>query len=56
MEPEDARKVLEMCQAVFASKGRVAPWPIEFRARHKSGAALWLECKPTLAVDPATGR
>lgn len=56
MEPEDAEKVLAMCQAVFGSKGQVAPWPVEFRARHKDGHALWLECKPMLAADPITGR
>jgi PAS domain S-box-containing protein len=56
MEAEDGQKVLDMCQAVFASKGKIAPWPVEFRARSKSGEALWLECKPTLAVDPVSGR
>ena len=56
MEPEDAARVLEMCQVVFASKGKLAPWPVEFRALRKSGEAIWLECKPTLAVDPVTGR
>jgi PAS domain S-box-containing protein len=55
MEPEDSQRVQAMCQAVFASKGKVSPWPVEFRARHKTGAEIWLECKPTLAVDPATG-
>ena len=55
MHPEDGPKVLEMCQAVFASKGKVTPWPVEFRARHKAGHEIWLECKPTLAVD-ANGR
>jgi PAS domain S-box-containing protein len=56
MHPEDGGKVRDMCQAVFGSKGRMAAWPIEFRARHKSGDLLWLECKPTLCVDPVTGR
>jgi PAS domain S-box-containing protein len=56
MEPEDGEKVLAMCQAVFRSKGEVAPWPVEFRARHKAGQELWLECKPMLAADPLTGR
>jgi len=56
MEPEDGEKVLAMCQAVFRSKGKVAPWPVEFRARHKEGRELWLECKPTLASDPDTGK
>jgi PAS domain S-box-containing protein len=56
MHPEDGKKVRDMCQAVFGSKGRMAAWPVEFRARHKSGAELWLECKPTLCIDPLTGR
>jgi PAS domain S-box-containing protein len=56
MEPEDGQRILEMCQTVFASKGKVAPWSVEFRAKHKDGRELWLECKPTLAVDPITGR
>jgi len=55
-EPEDSQKILEMCQTVFASRGAIAPWPVEFRARRKTGEEIWLECKPTLAVDPATGR
>ncbi len=55
-DPEDNQKILEMCQAVFASKGAIAPWPVEFRARRKTGEDIWLECKPTLAVDPKTGR
>jgi PAS domain S-box-containing protein len=56
MHPEDAAKVLEMCRAVFASKGKLAAWPVEFRAKHKDGRDLWMECKPTLNVDPVSGR
>ena len=56
MHPEDAEKVRRMCHAVFVSKGAIAPWPVEFRLRTKDGRAIWLECKPTLAVDSATGR
>jgi PAS domain S-box-containing protein len=56
MEPEDGETVLAMCQAVFRSKERLAPWPVEFRARHKDGRELWLECKPTLSADPVTGK
>ncbi len=55
MHPDDAAKVTAMCQAVFASRGRLAAWPVEFRATHKDGRELWLECKPTLTIDPATG-
>jgi PAS domain S-box-containing protein len=56
MHPEDGQKVLAMCQAVFASKGKIAPWPVEFRATHKDGRPIWLECKPSLALDADTGR
>jgi len=56
MHPDDAPKLLAMCQAVFDSKGAIAPWPVEFRSTHKDGRPLWLECKPTFARDPATGR
>jgi PAS domain S-box-containing protein len=56
MHPDDALKVLEMCQAIFASKGVLAPSPVEFRAQHKSGHEIWLECKPTLAKDPVSGQ
>ena len=55
-DPEDNQKILAMCQTVFTSKGAIAPWPVEFRARRKTGEEIWLECKPTLAVDPKTGR
>jgi PAS domain S-box-containing protein len=56
MGDDDARKVRAMCQAAIASKGLLAAYPVEFQARHKSGEMLWLECKPTLAVDPVSGR
>ena len=55
MNPEDAEKVLAMCRAVFDSRGKIAPWTVEFRARHKSGQSIWMECKPTLVAD-ASGR
>jgi len=56
MHPEDAEKVRAMCRTVLESKGAIAPWSIELRAQHKDGRALWLECKPTPAIDPDTGR
>jgi PAS domain S-box-containing protein len=56
MHPEDAETVQAMCAAVFQSKGRIAPWTVEFRATHKSGQPIWMECRPTLVADPATGR
>jgi len=55
MEPDDAKAVRAMCQTVLASKGKVAPWTVEFRALHKSGARIWLECKPTPVAD-ASGK
>ena len=56
MHPDDAKKVSDMCQAVFASKGEIPPWPIEFRTQTKAGRPIWLECKPILSRDPASGR
>ena len=56
MHPDDALKVLAMCQAMFASKGVLAPSPVEFRGKHKLGHEVWLECKPTLTRDAASGK
>lgn len=56
IQAEDAYKVFDMCKTVLASKGKIAPWSVEMRARHKSGAEIWLECKPTPAIDLTTGR
>jgi PAS domain S-box-containing protein len=56
MEPVDAAKVFRMCQAMITSKGAIASWPVEFRARHKEGHEIWLECKPALTLDPVSGR
>ena len=56
MLPADARAMEAMCLAVFESKGRIDPWPIQFRTRHKDGHEIWLESRPCLYVDPITGR
>lgn len=56
VHPEDADTIRVMTTTVFGSKGKVAPWPIEFRAIHKNGKQLWLESKPCLVRDPDTGR
>ena len=56
MGPEDSEKVAAMCRTVLRSRGKIAPWPVEFRARRKDGAELWLECKPTFTADPITGK
>lgn len=56
MPLEDAQPLRAMVEACFASRGALAPSSVEFRAKHKDGRDLWLECKPTLAVDPVTGR
>ena len=56
MVPEDAERVLAMCQKVFLSKGAVEPWAVEYRAHNKAGELIWLESKPTLVTDPASGQ
>ena len=55
MDSEDAEKVQAMCRAVLDSKGAIAPWTVEFRATHKSGARIWMDCRPTPVIDPVTG-
>ena len=56
MHVDDAERMRAMCQTVYQSQGAIAAWPIEFRAVHKSGRPIWLESKPILVTDPATGR
>ena len=56
IEPEDYARIVAMCETVFASHGKIAAWPVEFRARNKVGEEVWMEGKPTLALDPTTGR
>jgi PAS domain S-box-containing protein len=46
MHPDDASKVRAMCQAVFASKGSLAPWPVEFRARHRRAISSGSNASP----------
>jgi PAS domain S-box-containing protein len=55
MHPDDVAAVARMSNAVKSSQGTTPSWPVEFRARHKSGAEIWLESRPTYVADPATG-
>jgi signal transduction histidine kinase/CheY-like chemotaxis protein len=41
--------------AQLAWRGALAPKSIEYRARHRDGHELWLEGRPTFAIDPVTG-
>ncbi|WP_309644179.1 ATP-binding protein [Phenylobacterium sp.] len=55
MHPEDGPKLRSMCEAVIASRGAITPWPVEYRSRRADGTKIWLESKPGLVIDPATG-
>jgi PAS domain S-box-containing protein len=51
---EDAAGVEGAMLAQLASRGVLAPKSIEYRARHRDGHELWLEGRPTFAVDPVS--
>ena len=53
---EDAGAVLAVVRAQFESRGRIPPVRVEYRSRHKDGREIWFEARPTLVLDPATGR
>jgi PAS domain S-box-containing protein len=55
IHPDDVAAVVKMSGAVKVSRGATPSWPVEFRARHKSGAEIWLESRPTYVTDAATG-
>ncbi len=52
---EDAARVEGAMLAQLAWRGTMAPKSIEYRARHRDGHLIWLEGRPTFAIDPATG-
>jgi PAS domain S-box-containing protein len=52
---EDAPRVEAALLAQLAWRGGLAPKSIEYRARHRDGHELWLEGRPTFAVDPVSG-
>jgi len=56
IHPEDAEAVQQAVQAQIESRGTAQPERVEYRSRHKDGREIWFEARPTLALDPATGR
>jgi PAS domain S-box-containing protein len=56
IHPDDLTALVHMCEEIVASKGAVPARPLEFRATHRSGEALWLESKPAYLADPVSGR
>ena len=53
---EDAESVLAAVRAQFESRGHAAPVRVEYRSTHKDGREIWFEARPTLVLDPVTGR
>jgi len=51
----DAARVEDAMLAQLTWRGALAPRTIEYRARHRDGHELWLEGRPTFAIDPVSG-
>jgi PAS domain S-box-containing protein len=49
---EDAPLVEAATRAQLEARGNLTPQSIEYRVRHRDGHELWLEGRPTFAVDP----
>jgi PAS domain S-box-containing protein len=56
VHPDDVAHVQQACQALFSNREAPAPVYLEYRAVRKDGAVVWLESRPVLSRDPATGR
>ncbi len=52
VHPDDRDRVKQEIAVALTS---AAPKPIEHRHICKDGRVIWMECRPTLAHDPATG-
>jgi PAS domain S-box-containing protein len=55
VHPDDAHRVEASQLRQLAGRGVFAPEPIEYRVVHSDGRELWLEGRPTFALDPETG-
>ncbi len=53
---DDFEAIRSAVRGQFESRGRAAPTRVEYRSRHKDGREIWFEARPTLALDPLTGR
>ncbi len=53
---DDIAAVQAVVRAQFESRGRAPPMRVEYRSHHKDGREIWFEARPTLALDPVTGR
>jgi PAS domain S-box-containing protein len=56
VHPDDVAHVQEVCQALFGSREAPPKVYLEYRAMRKDGGVVWLESRPVLSRDPATGR
>ena len=53
---DDVEAVQTVVRTQFESRGSTSPVRVEYRSRHKDGREIWFEARPTLVLDPATGR
>ncbi|MDQ0465482.1 PAS domain S-box-containing protein [Caulobacter ginsengisoli] len=56
VHPDDVEHVQRICRALFANRDAPPKVYVEFRANRKDGGVVWLESRPVLSRDPATGR
>ncbi|ALL12963.1 PAS domain S-box protein [Caulobacter henricii] len=56
IHPDDVASVQQAVRAQIESRGTAQPERVEYRSRHKDGREIWFEARPTLVLDPATGR
>ena len=54
IHPDDTDALRSSVQAQIVGGAR--PVAVEYRIRHKSGEEVWFEARPTVALDPDTGR
>ncbi len=53
---DDIEHVQTTCRALFQNREAPPKIYVEFRANRKDGGVVWLESRPVLSRDPATGR
>jgi PAS domain S-box-containing protein len=53
---DDVEHVQQTCRALFSNRDAPAKIYVEFRANRKDGGVVWLESRPVLSRDPATGK
>lgn len=56
IHPDYAKAVISLSRARIEGRSEGYPDRIEYLAFHKDGTLIWLESRPTLALDPVSGK